>query len=210
MLSRRSLIVALSASATLPWLGSWQAAAAPSRQIDEAAKFIDALAQQAISVLRDQSGSLEQREHTFRQLLSKGFDLPFIGRFVLGRNWRKASAAQRSDYLRLFSEFLLKTYSRRLGGYSGQTFVVTGARPVGKRDVMVRTLIKRPNAPKIKADWRVRIIDQQYKIIDVSVEGVSMAVTQRAEFAAVVRSHGMDGLLQALRMRTQVYVAKAS
>ena len=210
MLSRRSLIVALSASATIAWPGLWRSAAAASRQVDEAAKFIDALAQQAISVLQNQSGSLEQREQTFRKLLSKGFDLPFIGRFVLGRNWRKASAAQRSDYLSLFSEFLLKTYSRRLGGYSGQTFVVTGARPAGKRDVMVRTLIKRPNAPKIKADWRVRVIDQKYKIIDVSVEGVSMAVTQRAEFAAVVRSHGMDGLLQALRMRTQVYVAKAS
>ena len=104
MLSRRSLIVALSASATIPWLGSWKAAAA-SREVDEAAKFIDALAQQAISVLQNQSGSLEQREQALRKLLSKGFDLPRIGRFVLGRNWRHASAAQRSDYLRLFSEF---------------------------------------------------------------------------------------------------------
>ena len=208
MVSRRKLLIALSASAAVSWQGAF--AAAPSEHTDGAAKFIDALAQQAINVLRDDSDSLKQREHNFRSLLSRGFDLPFIGRFVLGRHWRQATAQQRSDYLNLYSEFLLKTYSRRLSGFSGEKFAIAGARPAGKRDVMVRTLIKRPNAPVIKADWRVRVKDGQYKIIDVSVEGVSMAVTQRAEFAAVVRSHGMDGLLQALRMRTQVYIAKAS
>ena len=154
--------------------------------------------------------ALEQREATFRRLLAQGFDVPFIGRFVLGRHWRRASAEQRSDYIALFGEFLLKTYSRRLGGSAGESFTVTLARPTGRQHITVSTLIERPMGPPIKVDWRVRVIDRQYKIIDIAVEGVSMAATQRAEFTTVIRKHGMDGLLQALRLRTQTDTAKAS
>ncbi len=208
MLSRRSFVLTAIVASAIPWQQA-VAAVAPEH-VDGATKFIDSLANQAIAVLRNDSTSLEAREATFRDLLSNGFDVPFIGRFVLGRHWRTASDEQRDDYLGLFTEFLLKTYSRRLGGYAGEAFTVVGARSSGKKDVIVRTRIDRPSGPDIKADWRVRVRNEQYKIIDVAVEGVSMAVTQRSEFASVVRTHGMDGLLQALRMRTQMYTAKAS
>lgn len=207
MLSRR-LFVTAAVAVLLPF--GKAVAEAPSEQVQGAARFITWLAEQAIAVLRSDDGSLEQREIAFRRLLSQGFDVHFIGRFVLGKYWRQVSAEQQHDYIALFEEFLLKTYSRRLGGYAGESFAVTGARPAGRRDIIVETRIERPSGPPIKADWRVRMIDQHYKIIDVAVEGVSMAVTQRSEFAAVIQNHGMDGLLQALRMRTQTYSAKAS
>lgn len=207
MLSRR-LFVTAALGVVLPLHRA--GAEAPPEQVQGAAGFIAWLAEQAIAVLRSDQGSLEQREAALRQLLVQGFDVAFIGRFVLGKYWRQVSTEQQHDYFELFREFLLKTYSRRLGGYAGETFAVTGARPAGRQDVIVETRIDRPSGGPIKADWRVRVIDRQYKIIDVAVEGVSMAVTQRAEFAAVIQNHGMDGLLQALRMRTQTYAAKAS
>ena len=74
----------------------------------------------------------------------------------------------------------------------------------------MQTRIDRPAGPPIMADWRVRIIDKQYRIIDVSVEGVSMAVTQRSEFNAVIQNSGIEGLMEALRARTTMYQAKAS
>lgn len=185
-------------------------AEASAQQVQGAARFIAWLGDQAIAVLRSDKGDLEQREAAFRRLLAQGFDVPFIGRFVLGRHWRQASPEQRHDYIALFGEFLLKTYSRRLGGYAGESLVVAGARPAGSQDIIVQTRIERPSGPPILAEWRVRVIEGQYKIIDVAVEGVSMALTQRSEFAAVVQNHGMDGLLQALRLRTQTYAAKDS
>lgn len=173
--------------------------------VNGAAQFMQEIATQAIAILQTPNGTLAQREAQFRDLLALGFDLDFISRFVLGKYWRRASAEERADYQILFREYILKTYSRRLGGYSGETFQIHGARAAGKQDIMVSTVIVQPSGPLIKADWRVRAYDHGYRIIDIMIEGVSMAITQRDEFSTVVRSQGMQGLLQALRARTQMF-----
>jgi phospholipid transport system substrate-binding protein len=192
----------LVAGATLAVPGLLLAAASP-RAVEGAADFIQDLAGRAIGILQSRDGKIEAREAQFRDLLSNGFDMPFIARFVLGKYWRKATPQERADYQALFTEFILQSYSRRMGGYSGETFTVAGARAAGKRDVLVRTRIARPGGPAVKADWRVRPKGGQYRIIDIMVEGVSMAVTQRSEFSAVMRRRGMQGLLQILRARTE-------
>jgi phospholipid transport system substrate-binding protein len=192
----------LVAGATLAVPGLLLAAASP-RAVEGAADFIQDLAGRAIGILQSRDGKIEAHEAQFRDLLSNGFDMPFIARFVLGKYWRKATPQERADYQALFTEFILQSYSRRMGGYSGETFTVAGARAAGKRDVLVRTRIARPGGPAVKADWRVRPKGGQYRIIDIMVEGVSMAVTQRSEFSAVMRRRGMQGLLQILRARTE-------
>ena len=96
---------------------------------NDAALFINQLGSQAIDTLRATNLTLDQREARFRSLLSQSFDLRFIGRFVLGRYWRGATPDQQNDYIVLYGEFLLQTYSARLGGYSGQTLTVIGALP---------------------------------------------------------------------------------
>lgn len=186
----------------MSWSQSAQAEAS-QRQLDAAARFIEDLADRAIGVLQRTDGTLEEREAEFRAIMAESFDLEFIGRFVLGRHWRKATPEQREEYQALFADWVLKSYSRRLGGYSGETFEVTGTRDVGERDILVHTRINRPSGPPIKADWRIRDHDGRFRIIDVMVEGVSMAVTQRSEFNAVTTKQGIDGLLNILRARTQ-------
>ncbi len=166
-----------------------------------ASQFINVLGQQAISTLQSTSGSLEQREQQFRRILAANFDVAFIGRFVLGANWRRATPQQQADYLVLFEDFLVLTYSRRLGGYTGETLTVVGERAANERDTVVRTRIDRPSGPPIDADWRVRLVDNRFKIIDVEVAGVSMALAQRSEFASVVQRNGLNGLIQVLRAR---------
>ena len=96
----------------------------------------------------------------------------------------------------------MQTYAARLGGYSGETLTVIGARAANDKDFIVSTHLVRPSGPAIAADWRVRVIDGQYRIIDIMVEGISMAITQRSEFASVVKRDGIDGLLTILRART--------
>lgn len=186
--------VCLSMAAT----ATWAATREQSKQL------ITWLGDQAIDTLSDRQLSLEDRERAFRTLLHKAFELNYIGRFVLGRGWRAATVEQRAEYLELFGEFIVKTYSQRLGGYAGETFTVTSAKKAGKKgDVIVKTRIGRPSGPPLDAGWRVREIDGAHKIIDVQVQGVSMAVTQRQDFASVTRKQGVEGLLQILRARTE-------
>ena len=177
---------------------------------EEAVQFIQGLADKALAVLREDGGSLETRESEFQTLLYDGFALDRIGRFVVGGHWRKMSAEQQEDYQRLFKQWVLRTYSVRLGGYSGQTFSIVNVVEASKTDRYVRTLIDQPKGGEsVRCDWRVRHIDGSYKIVDVVVEGISMVVTQRQEFAVVVRRHGVDGLIEALRARVSKFPAKA-
>ncbi len=170
----------------------------------DASAFIADLGKQAVSVLQSTGKDLEARESAFRQLLTDKFDLKLIGRFSLGRYWRTASAAQRNDYLGLFSEYVLQAYASRLGGYAGEKLVVVLETPLSnKKDFYVKSEIRRPSGPPIKATWRVRTAkDGGMRIIDIMVEGISMAVTQRDQFAAVVRRDGFNGLMAVLRART--------
>jgi len=203
MLTRRSF---LSSCAALLAFGSWALHPSFAQTADKgAAAFIEKLGNEAINAFSDKGTPRAQATSRFRDLLYQGFDVPYIGRWVLGRYWNQATPEQQQEYLQLFERMIVNTYADRFVEYSGETFRITGSRPEGESDTMVTTQIVRPSGgPPVAVDWRVRKRDNGYKIIDVVVEGVSMGVTQRQEFASVIQSNGgrIEGLLQALRQRT--------
>ena len=176
----------------------------------EAAKFVTALSTETLAILGTRDASLGEREARVRELLGRIIDLPHIGRFALGKAWRKATPEQRQEYQRLFAEWVLRTYSRRLGGYSGQSFKIVKAAPLGKKDAVVFTEIGRSSGPPLKAAWRVRGNANGHKILDVIVQGVSMLATQRSEFAALVHRQGLEGLIDSLRMQVTKFAARSS
>lgn len=175
---------------------------------DEAQQFIESLGGKAIDMLRDQDVELETREAKLQKMMRQHLDLPFIGRFVLGRHWRAASDDQRDAYQKLFAKHILQSYSRLLGGYSGQTFMVEGVRQVGRNDALVETRIEQEDAEPIRAGWRIRQGEDGLKIIDLMVEGVSMAQTKRDEFSQVITKSGIDGLIETLRLKVTKYAAR--
>ena len=130
-------------------------------------RFILEIGNRAISLLRTKQISEADRTARFGELLQTGFDLDYIGRFVLGRHWRAASDPQRAAYLDLFSQFVVKTYASRLQGYSGESFAIVSERVAGIKDSVVRTRIGRPGGgAAIDADWRVRKYHDSYRIVD--------------------------------------------
>lgn len=193
------ILSTLGAAVLLLMVGSQNAAQAGP---GTASGFIDGLAERALATMQSGEASADRRIETFRKIFREGFDIPFIGRFVLGRYWRVASEEQRAEYLEAFSEYIVQTYSQRLGVYAGERFEVRGERTVSDGDIIVETRIVRPVGPSVPADWRVRPnTDGGYRVIDVLIEGVSMAVTQRSEFASVAQRDGVDGLIEVLQAR---------
>lgn len=189
--------------AAVMWLGFTLPAAGDAAAEARAAQHIQVLSSQAIALLQRADLSLPQREASLRDLLYQGFDIELIGRIVLGKAWRRATPQQRSDYLRLFGAYVVKTFANRLGSYAGETIHVLGTRATGKRDIFVDTRIDRPGGKPVRAAWRVRQDKDQNKVIDVVVEGISMTLTQRDEFGAIVRSNGLEGLIEVLRAKTE-------
>lgn len=182
-------------------------AAAPG---EEAEAFIHNLATSGVAMLEKKNYSRAERDREFRHIVREGFALDAIGRFAVGRYWRQMSKDQQAEYQELFSSWLLKSYASRLGGYEGQTLEIVDSMELKNkhRDVVVRTrVIQVDGRPPIMADWRIRKFSEKPKIIDIMVEGVSMAAAQKSEFEAVIRRSGVEGLLDDLRDRLATLVA---
>ena len=205
MLTRRTLGLTILACLSIPVGSNWAAAASP----DDAQSMVKQLSDDAIKLLTGKDLSADERDRRFAKLLTKGFDVPQMARFALGRYWREANQDQQTEYMRLFEAFVIGTYAQRFANYQGESLNVLGSQPEGS-DTIVRTQIMRVNPPQpIKVDWRVSRTDQGLKIIDVIVEGVSLTTTQRSDFASVIqRNGGVNGLLDSLRAKTKDVHAK--
>jgi phospholipid transport system substrate-binding protein len=178
---------------------------------DLASKFIADLGHQSETLLgSDDGGSLGQHRQAFAALVREGFDLELIGRFVLGRTWKNATAAQQQEYQGLFALWTINTYGLLLGANRGGHLTVIGTQPIGGRDAVVRTTIYRLNSTPVEIDLRVRDTDGHMKIVEVLMAGASMSVTQRDEFASVIQHSGLDGLISDLKGRVDTLQAEAT
>ena len=165
---------------------------------DGAAEFLRKVGDETIVLLKDRSRPKIEKEAELRQILNKSIDMKTIGRFALGKTWREIDDQQKARYLKLFRDYVLYSYSKRLLSYDGETFNVVKSRPI-RRDALVYTLINQASGEPLETYWRVRRQNNAYYVIDVIVEGISMAVTQRSEFRTVIRQRGVEGFFDSLR-----------
>ena len=170
---------------------------------DPASHFIADLGSRAIGILSDKSLATDDRRQQFHVIFVDHFDVPAIGKFVLGRYGRSATPEQLDAYQQVFQDYVVGTYNTRLTSYAGQTLDVIGSTPGEEGRTIVKSRINQPAAgtPPIQVDWVVTGAEGSYKIIDVVIGGVSMALTQRSEFGSVIQSGGgtVDALITRLR-----------
>ena len=176
---------------------------------DGAKKFIEILTSDAISMLTVENISKNERSDRFRRLMNENFAIKGIAKFVLGRHWRKANESEKKEYLQLFEDLLVATYADRFAKYSGEKLLVNESEVRGKGDALVHTImILVDGAKPLKVAWRVRGKSGIYKIVDIMVEGISMVVTQKSEFASFIKKNGgsLGPLLLELRKRIQANI----
>ena len=204
MISRRSL-----PPAAIALLIGGALLVPPAAAAADAAAMITDLGNRALEVL-GKNASARQREARFRELLHEDFDVPTIARFVLGRYWRVATAAEQQEFVSLFAEYVTLAYSNRLSQYRGERLRVTASRSEPEGWLVTSFIMHTNGTAPSRVDWRLTWTDGTYKITDVIVEGISMAVTQRSEFASVIRRHGgqVQGLLTLLRQKTEASAAR--
>ena len=177
--------------------------ARPAAAADPAA-VITNLGNEALRVLgKDVDPNL--RVTRFRDLFRQDFDVPDIARFVLGRYWRVITPAEQQEFIRLLTDYIALVYANRLAEYSGETLRVIGTRPAPDGQLVSSEIIRTNGQPPAHVDWLLTPQSGTYKINDVRVEGVSMAATQRSEFASVIQRNGgqVQGLISALRQKTE-------
>jgi phospholipid transport system substrate-binding protein len=152
----------------------------------------------------DESGRVDQ----LMALLEVRTDVGLISRLALGRYWNRLPEAQQRDYEELFRDVVIRGMARRLNGYAEdakgpieERFQILSSAPAGKDDTLVRSKVFPNNGQPLALDWRLRAGASGPVIIDLIVEGASLLVSQRSEFAAVIERSDLDGLLAELRAR---------
>lgn len=126
-------------------------------------------------------------------------DFAEAARLAIGRSWNAATPEQRARITREFRGMLVRTYASAIDAYRGQTLTVLPVRmKPGDTDVTVRNRYVRPGAPAVMIEYQMYKTPQGWKIYDIVAEGVSLVLTYRSEFDAVVRADGIDGLIKRL------------
>ncbi|MFC4236860.1 phospholipid-binding protein MlaC [Thalassospira xianhensis] len=170
-----------------------------------ATDVIKTLASEAIVGLTDQSLSNDTRRQNFVALMDRYFAMDVISRFVLGRYWRSISEEELSEFADLLQDYLALNYASQFKDFNGEQFVV-GDEKQQNKDTFVNSQFVRPDGPPVSIVWRLREFGDEYKIIDVTVEGLSMGITQRDEFTAVIQQNG--GEVSALTENLRAKVGK--
>ncbi|MBK1662372.1 MlaC/ttg2D family ABC transporter substrate-binding protein [Paracraurococcus ruber] len=194
-------------------LGAPLAAAMPARaqqDIGRAASFIQATGQELVAAINDTRADAATRRQRVAAVLRRAVDIEGVGRFILGRWWRQASAAEQQEYMKLFEETLIRNLSARFGEYQGVRFSLGRSQQRTEDDVLVNTIIERPNSAPFALDWRVGDVNGQPKVVDVIAEGTSLRLTQRSEYSSVIQQNGgrVAALLDAMKRQIQQLAAR--
>lgn len=218
MIKKTALVAALMAVSVIAQAQTAAAPASPatnamtaSQQAPAAATpsdFIVQLSRTALMSLTAKNIPRSEREARVREILHDNFDVQAIGKFAMGTSWRQATEQQRQEYLNLFENMIVQTYTTRFEEYSGQQLKVTGAQQAGPQDTLVSSQILQKDGPPINIQWRVRNAESKLRVVDVLVDNISMSVTQRSDFAAIAQKGGIEGLLQSMREHQQLAKTK--
>ena len=167
--------------------------------------FIRATGQHLVGVVNG-PGSAEAKSAALTQIVDRDVDVDGIAKFCLGRFWRVATPAQRTQYKHLFHRVLVLNVTSKIGDYTGVTIAVGRAVPRAE-GVMVATTVTRPGQAPAEVDWLVKQIGGAPKIVDVVAEGTSLRLTQRSDYASYITRH--DDSVPALITALQAQAAHA-
>jgi phospholipid transport system substrate-binding protein len=147
-----------------------------------------------------QSGRCTQLEPVIRRT----FDIPAMARLSVGSSWASLSEAQRQQVMESFGRYISAIYADRFDSYAGQKLEVTGEQP-NPAGVMVRSQIVKANGEPVKVDYAMRRNGEGWLISDVYLDGaISEVATRRSEFAAILKTDGVDGLVAALNRKADM------
>jgi phospholipid transport system substrate-binding protein len=147
-----------------------------------------------------QSGRFTQLEPVIR----RSFDIPAMARLSVGPSWASLSEAQRQQVTESFGRYISAIYADRFDIYAGQKLEVTGEQP-NPAGVMVRSQIVKANGEPVKVDYMMRRNGEGWLISDVYLDGaISEVATRLSEFAAILKTDGVDDLIAALNRKADM------
>lgn len=167
--------------------------------------FLAGQAQRALEILNNRSLSLPAKSAQFRAFVNQTVDVPRVTNFVLGKYARTLKPAQRAQFAQVFREYASNVYETRLDEYRGERFQVTGSTVSRPGDVVVNSTIsggglRRPEVVR----WRLNRVGNAWRVVDINVRGVWLAVAQQSDFTSTIDNAGGDANVLINQLRREI------
>ncbi|MEM9061731.1 MAG: ABC transporter substrate-binding protein [Pseudomonadota bacterium] len=185
-LKRRCFLALGAAAAILPGTTSY------ALSEDEARAHVQTTIEEILALLRE-PGSGESRAPKLQAIMERRANMPLLAKFSAGRNWRDMSSGDQTEFVSAFSKYVSVTYARRFDEYSGDPKIVVGKTiDAGRKGILVESPIELPDREPIAIEWLVSDRGGRIEIIDLIIEGISMAASQREEINAMLEKRNGD------------------
>ena len=157
-------------------------------------EFVNELVNEAISKLSDINLNKEQKKIFIEKVALENIDINALGLYTLGELRKSSDNSDISNYQKSFEKYFLKSLTSRLTDYSSSKFEVVGEDKKSANYTIVNSkVIPKDGGPEIKIDWRIYTKNPDKPLIrDLIVEGLSLARTQKEEFASILSSNNND------------------
>ncbi|MFP5455970.1 MAG: phospholipid-binding protein MlaC [Alphaproteobacteria bacterium] len=165
----------------------------------DAATFISSLGTEAFAVLK--TGNNTAVRSKFRELLSQHFAIDAIGERLIRRWNNQITPEQKAAYKAAIPTFIIGTYSDNLYDYANASMKVIRTAPAGSGFNVV-TQVQKPGAAPISAVWSVAKVGPAFKVTNLTVANINLAVTQGQDFDAIIQRKGIDGLIAMMKSRS--------
>ena len=161
--------------------------------------FVLKLTEDAKIIFNDKSLNKDSRLKKLNELSAKYLDLDALAGYTLGDYREKATATERDSFNKLFREYFIKNMSSKLNDFADQELKIIDSKKINENNIIVSTKIfSKKDAQEIAVEWRIYIKDSKLLARDLVVEGLSLARTQKEEFASIIANKGFAGVISAL------------
>jgi len=161
--------------------------------------FVLKLTSEAKVIFNDKALNKNDRLKKINDLSLKYLDLDALAIYTLGDYKDKTSAQEKVNFEKLFKEYFIKNMSSKLSDFSDQELKITASKQINENNIIVQTKIfSKKDAHEINVDWRIFLKDNKLLARDLVVEGLSLARTQKEEFASIIATKGFAGLISSL------------
>lgn len=162
-------------------------------------KFVERTSNDVLAILRDPAARHDAKIDRLQVMLDQRSDFETISKLVLAVHFRRFSDAQKKDFQALLHRYLTTTYGHQIDNYANETVSIVGGRPEARGDYTVQTKIHRTSGQDLSVEYRLRKAGDEWRLIDVIGEGISLVSNLRSQFGEILNSGGPDKLLQVLR-----------
>jgi phospholipid transport system substrate-binding protein len=143
-------------------------------------------------------------------VVRRAFDIEYMTRLAVGPEWARLNEAQRQQVTQAFQRYIAAIYAERFDSYSGERLEVTGERASSGGPIVTSQIVK-ANGEPVNISYLMRNNGGAWQIADVYLDGtISELATRRSEFASILRSRGINGLIQTLNAKADTLAARAS